>query len=104
MDEDEEKVLEQMIMATKSRPGKKDKSNLPLFKEEGLNRQKKLGKIKDKKEKKNGAKKMEQRKAKENVEKGKKKENIEKGKKKENVSSSKKGVPATGDNYDFNDF
>jgi hypothetical protein len=108
MNEDEEKVLEQMILAVKSRPGKKDKSNLPLFKEEGLNRQKKLGKLRDKKEKKKGGKKPENETKKENVDvtNGKKKENVEKGKKKRAVPNkgNKKEVPATGDNYDFNDF
>jgi len=77
---------------------------LPLFKEEGLNRQKKLGKLRDKKEKGNKKNAGESKKGKMNngVSNGKK--NIGEPKEKKNGVSKPAKVASTGDNYDFNDF
>ena len=127
--EEEEKVLEQMIQAAKSRPGKKsEKGNLPMFKEEGLSRQKRAVKLREKKEKKNGNVEAGKKKngKKENAETKKKefggrkknggntKENVELkkkefgGKKKNVVAATKangaKKTTSAGDAYDFNNF
>ena len=116
--EEEEKVLKQMILAAKSRPGKKsEKGNLPMFKEEGLARQKKVVRFREKNEKKNGkvegtkkkdfGKKKNGRKeggnAKENVEIKKKEFG---GTKKNAAAGATKGKKqtSTGDAYDFNNF
>jgi hypothetical protein len=80
------------------RPGKRDKGNLPLFKEEGLIQQKKLGKMREKKEKGNKKNAGESKKAKMN-------NGESNGNKKNRVSkTAEPKVASSGDNYDFNDF